>query len=122
MGGTRLTGHLWSVRGFYGSFTDCKSDLQTVIITHRQVRELLRAQLGEQFKGSSYYTRYIFPLYFIVYLRPWAGLIASLKHYLKGDLKGNLEGISLYTHLYFLLCFYGSIKVFTEAIRIWFYF
>ena len=64
MGGTRLTGHLRSVRGFYGSFTDRKSDLQTVIVTHRQVREPLGAQLGEQFEGSSYYTRYIFPLYF----------------------------------------------------------
>jgi hypothetical protein len=40
--------------------------------------------------------------------------MASLKHYLKG--------FSLYTCLYFLLCFYGSIKVFIEAIRIWFYF
>ena len=69
------------MRGFYGSFTDRKSDLQTVIVTHRQVREPLGAQLGEQFEGSSYYTRYIFPLYF-----------------------------------------YGSVEVFTEAIRIWFYF
>ena len=52
------------MRGFYGSFTDRKSDLQTVIVTHRQVKEPLRAQLREQFKESSYYTRYIFPLYF----------------------------------------------------------
>ena len=64
MSGTRLTGHLRSVRGFYGSFTDRKSDLQTVIVTYKQVKEPLKAQLGEQFEGSSYYTRYIFPLYF----------------------------------------------------------
>jgi hypothetical protein len=64
MGGTRLTGHLQSVRGFYSSFTDYKSDLQTVIVTHRQVKEPLRTQLGEQFKGSSYYTYYVFPLCF----------------------------------------------------------
>ena len=64
MSGTRLTGHLRSVKGFYDSFTDCKSDLQTVIMTYRQVKEPLKAQLREQFKGSSYYTRYIFPLYF----------------------------------------------------------
>jgi hypothetical protein len=51
-------------------------------------------------------------LWFIYSL--WAGLTASLKHYLKG--------ISLYTRLYFLLCFYGSVEVFTEAIRIWFHF
>jgi hypothetical protein len=33
---------------------------------------------------------------------PWAGLTASLKHY--------LEGISLYTRLYFLLCFTVLLK------------
>jgi hypothetical protein len=42
MGGTRLTGYLRFIRGFYGPFTDHKSDLQTIIVTHRQVRESLR--------------------------------------------------------------------------------
>jgi hypothetical protein len=37
MGGTRLTSYLRSIRGFYGSFTDCKSDLQAVIVTYKQV-------------------------------------------------------------------------------------
>jgi hypothetical protein len=45
-----------------------------------------------------------------------------LKHCLEEDLKGNLGGISLYTRLCFPLCFYGSVKVFTEAICIWFHF
>jgi len=64
MGGTRLISHLQSIRGFYSLFTDRKSDLQTVIMTYKQVKEPFKAQLREQFEGSSYYTRYIFPLYF----------------------------------------------------------
>ena len=35
MGRIRLTGYLQSIRGFYGSFTDYKSDLQTVIVTYK---------------------------------------------------------------------------------------
>jgi hypothetical protein len=35
MGGTRLIGHLRSIRGFYGPFTDYKSDLQTIIVTYK---------------------------------------------------------------------------------------
>ena len=64
MGGTRLISHLRSVRGFYGSFTDCKSDLQAVIVTYRQVGGLLKTQLGGQLGKDFLCVLYVFPLCF----------------------------------------------------------
>jgi hypothetical protein len=43
MGRTRLIGYLQFIRGFYSLFTDYKSDLQTVIVTYKQVKEPLKA-------------------------------------------------------------------------------
>ena len=64
MGGTRLIGHLRSVRGFYGSFTDCKSDLQAVIVTYRQVRGPFKTQLRGQLGKDFLCVLYVFPLCF----------------------------------------------------------
>jgi hypothetical protein len=81
------------MRGFYSSFTDYKSDLQTIIVTYKQVKKPLRAQLGEQFKGSSYYTRYIFPLYFYSLFaainRTHSQFKALFKRRFKGQFKRN---------------------------------
>ena len=110
------------MRGFYGSFTDRKSDLQTVIVTHRQVREPLGAQLGEQFEGSSYYTRYIFPLYFYNLFTAVNKTHSQFEVLFKKRFKGQFKRNFLIYSFIFPSIFYGSVKVFTETIRIWFHF
>ena len=64
MGGTRLIGYLQSIRGFYGLFTDYKSDLQAVKVTYKQVKRLLKTQLKRQLRKDFLYILYIFPLCF----------------------------------------------------------
>ena len=64
MGGTRLTSHLQSIRGFYSSFTDYKSDLQAVIVTYKQVKGLFKTQLRGQLGKDLLCVLYVFPLYF----------------------------------------------------------
>jgi hypothetical protein len=75
-------------------------------VTHGQSRGPFRREFRGQFKGNFLMCFMCISMYFLYTLwfiyGPWAGLTASLKHY--------LEGISLYTRLYFLLYFTVLLK------------
>jgi ABC-type arginine/histidine transport system permease subunit len=83
-------------------------------MTHRPYGGSLGTQLGGQLEKDFLYVSYVFPYAFTLYLRP-----VSRTH---SQFKALFKGTSLYTRLYFLLYFHGSVEVFTEAIRMWFHF
>jgi hypothetical protein len=91
--------HLRSVSRLYSLLTVRKSRL----IRYKHGSQ---TSLEGKFEGSSLCVLCVFlcisfMLLWFIY-GPWAGLTASSKHY--------LEGISLYTRLYFLLCFTVLLK------------